>query len=116
VGFIRKLGFASVIGLAIGFCLGYLGAWVEHRNESRFGTSYSQFKFEWVSFFSLPGEIVVGKFIHTYDWTVDEAWNYRMETSLWNALFWCVAVQIAAGIHSAVTVDRPMPNGDARPG
>jgi hypothetical protein len=108
---IKKLVCASLLGLAIGFILGYVGSWVEHRNESRFGASYSQFEFEWVGFFTLPGRIITQEFVHTHDWSVDEAWHYRVDISLWNALVWCVAIQLTAGIHSVVTAGRPMSNG-----
>lgn len=101
----RKVFFFAVVGATFGFVAGCLGTFIEHNNEVRFGTSYSNFENQWLALLSLPGTVAAHS-SYTHDWRVDEAWHYREVIWAWNTLFWCLLALIVALFQALITPEK----------
>lgn len=86
-----KLFFVLIAALLFGASFGYLGAIIDHYNHTWFGTSYSQWRLEWLALPSLPGQLIA-ELRTGYDWRADELWSHRYAVTISNALFWCLVV------------------------
>jgi hypothetical protein len=99
----RKIFVFAVVGASFGFFAGCLGTFIEHRNEVRFGASYSSFEYQWLALLlSLPGT-VAAHITYTHDWRVDEAWHFRHVIWAWNTLFWGALASVVALFHGLIT-------------
>lgn len=84
-----KLLIVVIAALLFGAGTGYLGAIIDHHNHAWFGTSYSQWRLEWLALPSLPGQLIA-ELRTGYDWRADEMWSHRHAVIISNALFWCL--------------------------
>jgi hypothetical protein len=78
---------AVAAALVFGYVTGFLGTIIQHRNESTFGGSSRQYRFEWLVWPAAPG-FILAELRAGYDWRVDEAWSFRKDIRFWNAAFW----------------------------
>jgi len=85
---IRHYLLIAVVGFALGSGLGWLGVWVNHRNELAFIGSRQDRMSDWLILPSMPGNFITWKIAGSYDWRVDEDWYYRRSITLWNGVFW----------------------------
>ena len=76
-----------VFGAFVGGVLGWVGVSIDHYNESTFGGSYSQYRWDFAALPALPGMILVNWRLG-YDWRIDEMWSFKWEIVWANALFW----------------------------
>jgi len=86
---LQKLLLYALIGFAFGILFGFLGVWVDHRNESEAGPRRDH----WTDFLiipSTPGNIITWQTYGAYDWGIDETWDYRIPITLWNGVSWSV--------------------------
>lgn len=97
---------AALIGLILGYAGGLISTNVYHYNESRFGSSYGNFRFEWLALPGLPGSLIT-QLRADYDWQVDEAWLFRHQIRAWNAFFWSgiavVSIPVLSKLSSRLT-------------
>lgn len=73
------------LAAAIGYLTGVLGTVIQHHNESKFGSSYSRFSYEWFAVPSLPGMLITEHQID-HDLQIDELWTFRGSVRRWNTV------------------------------
>lgn len=77
-------------GAVFGCITGWIGAWIQHYNESNFGAEYSRFRFDWLAFPALPGAAITFLRLR-HDLQIDEAWLFRWQICGWNGAFWATS-------------------------
>lgn len=82
---------ASLTGvILLGMVLGYLGGFIQYRNESRHGSQYSNWEHEWLMIPALPG-ILVSSILGQHDYQLTEHWiQHRHSMAAWNGLVFAV--------------------------
>ena len=78
---------ATVYGLIFGIITGIAGVCIVHYYEGNFGEDAYFDIFGWLS---VPGVIISWIQNGSYDWCVDEGWDYRYSSVIWNTLFWSI--------------------------
>jgi hypothetical protein len=69
----KKVVIGCVLAGLIGILLGYVGAYFEYRNERDHGSTYAQWRGEWIGLPALPGMLMAGQ-LRPYDYQLTEAW------------------------------------------
>jgi hypothetical protein len=82
----RRIASGIVLVAALGLLAGYVGAWIEFRNELAHGASYVKHEYTLFVFPALPGIIIAQHF--SPDWRLQEVWQHRHLIASANGLFW----------------------------
>jgi hypothetical protein len=89
-----------LLGLLFGAATGYFNVWDDHH----YWANRAPEKQEWYEIFTIlgwPGDSMANSY--GGDWQADEAWDYRSDIVVWNALFW---TSVAVGGIFAVRFSR----------
>lgn len=80
-----------VIAVALlGAALGYLGGFVQFKNESTHGSEYSSWEYEWLIIPAYPG-ILISSAFRTFDYQLTEQWiQDKHNTAIWNGVLFAV--------------------------
>lgn len=71
---VKKIVIGCVLAGLVGILLGYVGAYIEYSNERDHGTTYSQWRGEWIGLPALPGMLIARR-LRQYDYQLTEAWT-----------------------------------------
>ena len=91
----KRFIIATLCGIAFGLITGILGVCIEHYNEGSFGAEYSLFVYDYLAIPSVPGGLISWIQHGSYDWCIDEGWDFRYWTVFWNTVFWSVVFAAA---------------------
>ena len=70
----------------LGTALGYLGGFVQFKNESTHGSQYSSWEHEWLIMPALPG-ILISSTLRPFDYQLTEHWSQdKHSTAFWNGV------------------------------
>ena len=85
----KRILIVTVIAV-LGIALGYLGGFVQFKNESIHGSEYSSWNHEWLTLPSLPGLLITSS-LSPVDYQLTQHWNQdKHGTAFWNGLVFAV--------------------------
>jgi len=90
-GFLKRAQFRTIvlslplIGLLFGATTGYFNVWDDHHYWANRAPEKQEW-YEILTIFGWPGDTMANSY--GGDWQADEAWDYRGDIVVWNALFW----------------------------
>ena len=74
----------------LGAILGYLGSFIQFKNESAHGSEYSSWEHEWLMFPALPG-VLISSALRPFDYQLTQHWTLdKHGIALWNGLVFAV--------------------------
>jgi hypothetical protein len=96
---LKRLVLALLVGWCLGTVTGLVGVWTMNYNEQEFGAAYSQYRFEWVALWSLPGLILSSYSGNDPDFQLGELYEHRVGIILLNSAFYAVTAVVVSSFY-----------------
>ena len=87
----------SLGGFLFGVATGYYGVWWDHQFDPAYTGTHGA---SLLAFAGAPGDVIANSY--GGDWQQDEAWDYRIDITVWNGLFWVGLTIVALAIIQSV--------------
>jgi hypothetical protein len=85
----KRIVIVAVLAV-LGVALGYLGGFIQFKNESSHGADYSSWNHEWMIMPALPG-ILVSSALSPFDYQLTEHWiQDKHSIAIWNGTLFAV--------------------------